>query len=126
MIELESKFNVRLDDSFDAIIKERYIDDIHVESLSTGEARKINVAIALSYMEMVISMNKKTNILFMDEVFASVDPENIDLMLKALRSFSTRNGINVIIVNHTTFDNAKFDRVISIERVNGYSFIREN
>jgi DNA repair exonuclease SbcCD ATPase subunit len=126
LIELESKFNVKLDDSFDAIIKERYIDDIHVESLSTGEARKINVAIALSYMEMVISMNKKTNILFMDEVFASVDPENIDLMLKVLRGFSTRNKINVIIANHTTFDNAKFDRVISVEMVLGYSMIREN
>lgn len=126
LIELESKYNVRLNDNFDAIIKERYIDDIHVESLSTGEARKINVAIALSYMEMVISMNKKTNILFMDEVFASVDPENIDLMLKVLRRFSTRNKINVIIVNHTPFDNTKFDRVINVEKVLGYSMIREN
>ena len=126
LVQLESKFNVRLDDSFDAIIKERYIDDIHVESLSTGEARKINVAIALSYMEMVISMNKRTNILFMDEVFASVDPDNIDLMLKILREFSTRNKINVIIVNHTTFDNNKFDRVISIDKVLGYSMIRES
>lgn len=126
LIELESDYNVRLNDSFDAIIKERYIDDIHVESLSTGEARKINIAIALSYMEMIISMNKKTNILFMDEVFASVDKENIDLMLKILRDFSTRNKVNIIIVNHTPFDNTKFDRIIKIEQSNGYSFIREN
>jgi energy-coupling factor transporter ATP-binding protein EcfA2 len=62
----------------------------------------------------------------MDEVFASVDPDNIDLMLKILREFSTRNKINVIIVNHTTFDNNKFDRVINIERYLGYSMIREN
>lgn len=125
LVELESKFNVRLDDSFDAIIKERYIDDIHIESLSTGEARKINVAIALSYMEMVISMNKRTNILFLDEVFASVDPENIDLMLKVLTDFSKRNKINIIIVNHSQFDNTKFDRVISVEKKLGYSFISE-
>jgi len=121
LIELESKYSVKLDDSFDAIIKERFIDDIHIESLSTGEARKINIAIALSYMEMVISMNKKTNILFMDEVFSSVDPDNIDLMLKVLRSFSNRNKINVIIVNHTDFDNSKFDRVIQIDKIMGYS-----
>lgn len=126
LLDLESKYNVRLDDNFDAIIKERYIDDIHVESLSTGEARKINVAIALSYMEMVINMNKKTNILFMDEVFASVDPENIDLMLKVLRDFSTRNKMNIIIVNHTPFDNTKFDRVISVEKRLGYSFMKGN
>ena len=125
LVELESMYNVRLDDSFDAIIKERFIDDIHVESLSTGEARKINVAIALSYMEMVISMNKRTNILFLDEVFASVDPDNIDLMLKVLRGFSNKYNINVIIVNHTLFDVTKFDRVISVGKTNGYSFIKE-
>jgi len=125
LIELESKFNVRLDDSFDAIIKERYIDDIHLESLSTGEARKINVAIALSYMEMVISMNKHTNILFLDEVFASVDPDNIDLILNMLTGFSKRNHINIIIVNHSQFDNTKFDRILNIEKQLGYSFIKE-
>jgi len=123
LVELDSKFNVKLDDAFDAVIKERYIDDIHLESLSTGEARKINVAIALSYMEMVISMNKHTNILFLDEVFASVDPDNIDLMLKVLRNFSTRNNINIIIVNHTQFDNTKFDRVLSVDKKLGYSYI---
>lgn len=125
LIDLESKYNVKLNDEFDAIIKERYTDDIHVESLSTGEARKINIAIALSYMEMVLNMNKKTNILFMDEVFASVDPNNIDLMLKVLRTFSKNNNINVIIVNHSTFDTAKFDRVIEIDKVLGYSQIKE-
>ena len=125
LVELESMYNVRLDDNFDAIIKERFIDDIHVESLSTGEARKINVAIALSYMEMVISMNKRTNILFLDEVFASVDADNIDLMLKVLRGFSNKYNINVIIVNHTLFDVTKFDRVISVGKTNGYSFIKE-
>lgn len=126
LIELESDYNVKLSDNFDAVIKERYIDDIHVESLSTGETRKINIAIALSYMEMIISMNKKTNILFMDEVFASVDKENIDLMLKILREFSNRNKVNIIIVNHTPFDSTKFDRIIKIEQSNGYSFIKES
>lgn len=124
LIELESKYNVKLNDEFDAIIKERFTEDIHVESLSTGEARKINIAIALSYMEMVLNMNRKTNILFMDEVFASVDPDNIDLMLKVLRTFSKKNNINVIIVNHSTFDTAKFDRVIEIEKILGYSQIK--
>jgi len=126
LIDLESSYNVRLDDSFDAIIKERYIDDIHVESLSMGEAKKINVAIALSYMEMVLSMNKKTNILFMDEVFASVDDENVDLILKALRSFSINNKINVIIATPLNFDTAHFDRILTVKKENGYTFITEN
>jgi len=125
LIELESNYNVKLNDEFDAVIK-KYSDEIHIESLSTGEARKINVAIALSYMEIILSMNKKTNILFMDEVFASVDPDNIDIMLKVLRTFSENNNISVIIVNHSQFDTAKFDRVIEIEKKLGFSFIKES
>jgi DNA repair exonuclease SbcCD ATPase subunit len=125
LIDLESKYSVKLNDEFDAVIKENYFDDIHIESLSTGEARKINIAIALSYMETILSMNKKTNILFMDEVFASVDPENIDTMLKVVRGFSNKNNINVIIVNHSNFDTAKFDRVIYIDKELGYSKIIE-
>jgi DNA repair exonuclease SbcCD ATPase subunit len=126
LIQLESKYNVKLDDNFDAIIKERGINEIHVESLSTGEARKINIAISLSYMEMIININKKTNILFLDEVFASVDFSNIDLMLKVMRDFSIRNKMNIIIVNHTHFDNTKFDRILNIEKINGFSFLKEN
>ena len=125
LIKLESIYNVKLDDQFDAVIKERYMDDIHVESLSTGEARKINIAIALSYMEMILSMNKKINILFMDEVFASVDPENIDAILNILRTFSKNNNITIIIVNHSSFDMKKFDRVIRIEKELGFSQIKE-
>jgi DNA repair exonuclease SbcCD ATPase subunit len=123
LIELESMYNVKLSDNFDAIIKERFIDDIHLESLSTGEAKKINVAIALSYMEMVINMNKKTNILFMDEVFASVDDENVDLILKVLKSFAIRNNMNVIIATPLNFDTTHFDKIIKVEKKMGYSVI---
>jgi DNA repair exonuclease SbcCD ATPase subunit len=125
LMGLESKYSVKLNDEFDAIIKENYFEDIHIESLSTGEARKINIAIALSYTETILSMSKKTNILFMDEVFASVDPENIDTMLKVVRDFSTKNNINIIVVNHSNLDTTKFDRVINVEKVLGFSTIFE-
>jgi len=125
LVALESKYNVKLNNEFDAEIKERFMEDIHVESLSTGEARKVNVAIALSYMEIMLSMNNKTNILFMDEVFASVDSDNIDLMLKVLRTFAEKNNISVIIVNHSKFDVEKFDRYIQVELYLGFSQIKE-
>lgn len=124
LIDLESTHTVKLNNQFDASIKDRY-EDVHIETLSTGEARKINISIALSYMEMILGMNKKTNILFMDEVFASVDPDNINLMLKVLKKFSTRNKINVIIVNHSNFDMTNFDRVIKIYKEYGFSQIKE-
>jgi len=124
LVELEATHNVKLNNQFDALIKDRY-EEVHIETLSTGEARKINIAIALSYMEMILKMNKKTNILFMDEVFASVDPENINLILKVLKKFSVRNKINIIIVNHSNFDMTGFDRVININKEYGFSQIEE-
>ena len=125
LVDLESKYNVKLNGEFDAVIKERSIENIHVETLSTGEARKINIAIALSYMETILNMNKKTNVLFMDEVFASVDSENVNLILKILKKFSQRNNINVLIASPLDFDQKYFDRVIRIYKDMGFSQIEE-
>lgn len=113
--ELESQYRVELNDNFDADIYERYVDILHPESLSTGESRKVNIAIALSYLE-VIRKIKKINILFLDEVFANIDMENIDIVLRTLKKFSKDNNINIVIVNHSPVDIGLFDRIIKIEK----------
>lgn len=114
--EIESIHDVKINDEFDAIIKDRYIDNIDSETLSTGGSRKINLAIALSYLKTILDINKKINILFLDEIFSSISPSNIDIMLRILRNFAKNNNINIVIVHHINFDSNKFDRIIHIEK----------
>lgn len=112
--EINSKYHVRLNDEFDAIIQDRY-NEIDSETLSSGGRRKINIAIALSYIKMVVEMSKRINVLFLDEIFSSISPSNINIILRVLKEFSKKYNINIVIVHHINFDNNMFDRVIHID-----------
>lgn len=113
--EIQSNYIVKLNDEFDAMIKDRFME-IDSETLSIGGARKINIAIALSYIKTILDRDKKINILFLDEVFSSISPANINIMLRVLKDFARQNNINVVIVHQIVFDSNMFDRVIHIEK----------
>jgi len=113
--ELESPFRVIINDKFNADIFERYVNSVHPESLSSGESRKINIAIVLSYLE-VIRKIRTCNLLFLDELFASVDSDNVDLLLKSLKNFAMKYKINIVVVNHSLMDKSNFDRIIDINK----------
>lgn len=123
--ELESDFRVEINNEFDAEIYERHINKIHPESLSSGESRKINMALALSYLEIIRKV-KNSNILFLDEIFANIDSENIDILLKILKKFSLKYGINIIVIaqDHSPFNMKYFDRIITIQK-NTFSMIKD-
>ena len=121
--KLNSSFRVEINNEFDADIYERYINKIHPETLSSGEARKINMALALSYIEIIRKI-RKSNILFLDEIFANVDYDNIDILLKSLKDFTRKYKMTIIIVNHSQVNTEIFDRIIEIEK-RTFSFIRD-
>jgi len=112
LIKLNSEYNAVLDENFDAKIFERKVNEIDPETISKGEDRKINIAIALSYLKVVLD-KKFSNVMFLDEIFDGLDSENIDLILNLLKDITREHNINIIIVHHdginrTTF----FDKVI--------------
>jgi DNA repair exonuclease SbcCD ATPase subunit len=112
--EMESRHTVKLNDEFDALIKDRYMEE-DPETLSIGGARKINIAIALSYIKTILDTNRKINILFLDDVFSAVSPSNVNIMIRVLKEFARDNNINIVIVHQGSFDTNLFDRVINIE-----------
>jgi len=112
--KLNSEYNAELNENFDANIMELGILNIDPETLSKGEDKKINIAIALSYLKMVLEL-KHSNIMFLDEIFDGIDVGNINLTLKVLKEIAIEHKINIIIVNHGTeqiTDISIFDKVI--------------
>ena len=107
-------FHVELDESFDATVIHNGFE-IDPESLSTGETKKINMCIMLAYIEM-IRMKRHVNIMFLDEVFASIDMEGIYSVLQMLRRFVSRYRVNVFLVHHSELMESYFDRVIKVEK----------
>ena len=115
---LKSEYNATLDENFDAKILELNVLDIDSETLSKGEDKKINIAIALSYLKFILTM-KHSNIMFLDEIFDGVDPNNIILMLNVLKTIAKEYKINIMIVHHNIEQIADikiFDKIIKVEK----------
>lgn len=107
-------FEVKLDETFTAEIKSLGVAVEH-DSLSTGETKKINIAILIAYLKL-IRTKKHINILFLDEVFSSIDLEGIDSILMLLKSFANDYNINIFVVHHAILSEEMFDRILKINK----------
>jgi DNA repair exonuclease SbcCD ATPase subunit len=107
-------FDVKLDETFSSEIK-TLGSIVEHDSLSTGESKKINIAILIAYLKL-IRTKKHINILFLDEVFSSIDIEGIDSILLLLKSFANDYNINIFVVHHAILNQEMFDRIIRIKK----------
>ena len=118
LTKLKSEYSAVLNEEFDANVMELGVLEIDPETLSKGEDKKINIAIALSYLKMVLEL-KHSNIMFLDEIFDGVDVNNINLTLNVLRDIAIEHKINIIIVNHgmeQIVDVSIFDKIIKVKK----------
>lgn len=107
-------FEVKLDETFTAEIKHLGTIIEH-DSLSTGETKKVNISILIAYLKL-IRTKRHINILFLDEVFSSIDIEGIDSILTLLKSFANDYNINIFVVHHAILNQEMFDRILKINK----------
>lgn len=122
LIHLKTRFRVELDNNFDAHIYE-WSQEIDPDTLSTGEAKKINMVIMLAYIKM-LRMKKDINILFLDEVFASLDELSVDQMLMLFKKFANERNINIFLVHHSELKEYFFDKILTVKK-GTFSYIEE-
>jgi exonuclease SbcC len=107
-------FQVELDETFTAQIKS-FGNQIDHDSLSTGETKKINISILIAYLKL-IRTKKHINILFLDEIFSSIDIEGCEDILNLLKSFANDYNINIFVVHHAILNQELFDRIMNINK----------
>jgi DNA repair exonuclease SbcCD ATPase subunit len=107
-------FQVQLDETFTAEIK-HLGNPIEHDSLSTGETKKINISILIAYLKL-IRTKKHINILFLDEIFSSIDIEGCEDILNLLKSFANDYNINIFVVHHAILNQELFDRILQINK----------
>lgn len=107
-------FQVKLDETFTAEIK-NLGNVIEHDSLSTGETRRVNISILIAYLKL-IRTKKHINILFLDEVFSSIDLSGIESILALLKDFAVNYNINIFVVHHAIMNHEYFDRIIRVNK----------
>jgi DNA repair exonuclease SbcCD ATPase subunit len=116
--------NFTLDDEFKENIKSPIHEDFTYESFSEGEKMRINLAILFTWREIARMKNSvSTNLLILDEVFdSSLDNTGTDYFTKIIKYVI--KDTNVFVISHKTDELIdKFDRIITFEKVKGFSKI---
>jgi DNA repair exonuclease SbcCD ATPase subunit len=61
------------------------------------------------------------NILFLDEIFSSVDADGVYEIIKILNDVSKENRLNTWVINHTELPTELFDKRVEVVKEGGFS-----
>lgn len=119
---LDFPFALEFDLAFEPIITQLGIK-ISPESLSTGEQKKMNVIVLLGIIELIKLKHHSANLLFLDEIFSSLDVESIYRMVDLLKTFSKKYRMTIFVISHVPLPEELFDKKLSIKKVDHFSDI---
>ena len=122
-VELNVPYNVKFNEKFDCIIT-AMSQEINVKSLSTGEKKKIDFAVIIALLKMIKLRFPTLNILFLDEIFSSIDMDGINNIIKVLRDNIKEMSINAFVINHSPLPGEYFDKYIEVYKEGGFSKLR--
>jgi DNA repair exonuclease SbcCD ATPase subunit len=118
--EMHLTFHIRFDEKFNCIVN-HLGEEINPKTLSTGERKKADFIIIIALIKLLKLRFPNLNLLFLDEIFSSVDNDGIYNILKILRSVIKEYKLNTFVINHTVLPMELFDKKIDIYRENGFS-----
>jgi len=121
--EMNLEYQVVFDEEFKASLYHMGVE-IPVPSLSTGEMKKVDFVVLISIMKLMKLKFSTINLLFLDELFSSVDPEGVQAILKILQKNSRSMGLNIFVINHAPMPHEIFDWKLDVSKTHNFSSIK--
>lgn len=118
--ELHFPYRLRFNNDFEPNIEHLGID-INVETLSTGEKKRVDLAVLISIIRMLKRKYPSLNIFMLDEVLSSIDGDGIYDIIGLLQKTSKELSMNIFIINHSPLPIEYFDYKITIDKRDGFS-----
>lgn len=124
--EMGIPFGVKFDDKFNCSIH-HLGQEVSPKTLSTGERKKIDFVIIMALIKMIKIRFSSLNILFLDEIFSSIDSDGVYHIINILHETIQEIGLNTFVINHTVLPSEYFDKKLEITKDAGFSeFIIES
>ena len=117
---LEFKFSFSFDSNFDPTV--HYLGmEIPPSALSTGQRKKMNLIVLLAFIEIIKMKHGKMNIMFLDEIFSSLDKNNVYKSMEILREYANKYKMTIFVVSHESLPEEFFDSKILVTERNQFS-----
>lgn len=95
------------------------------EDLSTGEQKRVNLAISLSLQDYVLSKNPEINLNVFDEIFDGLDEDGVLQVMKLLKE-RNKNIETILVISHNQALRDMFSNTITIKKKDGISYVDEH
>ena len=117
---------VKFDDDMSCTVSE-YGRELDFGNLSNGEKKRVNMALSLSFRDVLHHLHGKVNLMFIDEIDGgSLDEIGIDAIIKMIKKKSSDDDIAIWIISHRPEMVGRFEHEITIQKENGFSSIHIN
>ena len=117
---------VKFDDDMSCTVSE-YGRELDFGNLSNGEKKRVNMALSLSFRDVLHHLHGKVNLMFIDEIDGgSLDEIGIDAIIKMIKKKSRDDDIAIWIISHRPEMVGRFEHEITIQKENGFSSIHIN
>jgi DNA repair exonuclease SbcCD ATPase subunit len=117
---LEFKFPFEFDSDFNPLISHLGMQ-ISPESLSTGQRKKMNLIVLLAFIEIIKMKHSQMNVMFLDEIFSSLDKSNVYRAISILKEYSEKYGMTIFVVSHESLPEELFNYRIQVKQTEHFS-----
>lgn len=90
-------------------------------NLSSGEKKRVNLAMSLAFRDVLHHLHAKVNLLFVDEIDASLDHVGVEQVIHLLKEKTKQEQLASFVIMHREGIEGKFDRELVIHKKNGFS-----
>jgi DNA repair exonuclease SbcCD ATPase subunit len=118
--ELHFPYSLKFNSEFEPKLEHLGID-INVETLSTGEKKRVDLAVLISIIRMLKRKYPALNIFMLDEVLSSIDGDGIYDIIGLLQKTAKELRMNIFIINHSPLPVEYFSYKIEINKNAGFS-----
>jgi DNA repair exonuclease SbcCD ATPase subunit len=122
LADMHLDYQVVFDEEFNATIYHMGME-IPPQTLSTGEMKKVDFVVLVAIMKLMKMNFSNINLLFLDELFSSVDSDGIYSILKILKKATKDLGLNVFVINHAPMPQEIFDWKMEVNKNSNFSSI---
>jgi DNA repair exonuclease SbcCD ATPase subunit len=113
---------VKFDDDMSCTVSE-YGRELDFGNLSSGEKKRVNLSLSLAFRDVLHHLHAKVNLLFIDEIDASLDSSGVENVFRLLKQKTRDDGLGMWIISHRPEAVGRFDRNIVVRKENGFSQI---
>lgn len=119
---LHVPYSIHFDEKFECHVQAMG-ESISPRSMSSGERVKADLAVIVALIKVMKMRFPNLNLMFIDEIYRSVDSEGIFEITKILSEMSKDHSLNVWVMHHAPLPTEFFDKIVTVSKDGGFSKI---